>query len=336
MYRTTTRVALRPALHGLRTTTARAAQRRLASTSSPADKPRSWKSSALRWGLAGAALYYYNTSNVFAAEPLRLDQTLKAPATFADEDLPTVDAIVEEKRKQLKSKVEKKPEPIASEKSTVATESAATAPKQPASSDSGTPGAESATTAISPEAMEEEAGQQGAFNPETGEINWDCPCLGGMANGPCGEEFKTAFSCFIYSEEEPKGMDCIDKFQGMQECFRKYPDVYGGELLDDELEEDAEVPPEGTLVAKDDAIATDSTAEVPSNATAETKASAPTSPETSSLPAAQAEGAAPVWADATSDNKDPEKRAPLPGDVQKEEEEKDAHGEPVKLVVTRD
>ena len=25
------------------------------------------------------------------------------------------------------------------------------------------------------------------------EINWDCPCLGGMAHGPCGEEFKAAF-----------------------------------------------------------------------------------------------------------------------------------------------
>lgn len=32
--------------------------------------------------------------------------------------------------------------------------------------------------------LEDEAGQEGAFNPETGEINWDCPCLGGMAHGP--------------------------------------------------------------------------------------------------------------------------------------------------------
>lgn len=63
------------------------------------------------------------------------------------------------------------------------------------------------------EALEGEADQQGAFNPETGEINWDCPCLGGMAHGPCGEEFKTAFSCFVFSEADPKGMDCIDKFQ---------------------------------------------------------------------------------------------------------------------------
>ena len=71
------------------------------------------------------------------------------------------------------------------------------------------PGADSAL----PGELEEEADQQGAFNPETGEINWDCPCLGGMADGPCGEEFKAAFSCFVYSAEEPKGMDCIDKFK---------------------------------------------------------------------------------------------------------------------------
>ena len=44
------------------------------------------------------------------------------------------------------------------------------------------------------EGLEDEAGQQGAFNPETGEINWDCPCLGGMAHGPCGEEFKAALA----------------------------------------------------------------------------------------------------------------------------------------------
>jgi intermembrane space import and assembly protein 40 len=61
--------------------------------------------------------------------------------------------------------------------------------------------------------LEEEADQQGAFNPETGEINWDCPCLGGMADGPCGDEFKAAFSCFVYSQEEPKGVDCIENFK---------------------------------------------------------------------------------------------------------------------------
>lgn len=70
--------------------------------------------------------------------------------------------------------------------------------------------------------LEAEADQQGAFNPETGEINWDCPCLGGMASGPCGEEFKAAFSCFVYSEEEPKGMDCIDKFKYVLRDIHKH------------------------------------------------------------------------------------------------------------------
>lgn len=40
---------------------------------------------------------------------------------------------------------------------------------------------------------------------ENGEINWGCPCLGGMATGPCGQEFREAFSCFHYSKEEMKG-----------------------------------------------------------------------------------------------------------------------------------
>ena len=70
--------------------------------------------------------------------------------------------------------------------------------------------------------LEQEADQQGAFNPETGEINWDCPCLGGMADGPCGPQFKAAFSCFVYSTEEPKGMDCIDRFKYVQNTIREF------------------------------------------------------------------------------------------------------------------
>lgn len=72
----------------------------------------------------------------------------------------------------------------------------------------------------------EQGGSGGAYNPETGEINWDCPCLGGMAHGPCGPEFREAFSCFVFSEAEPKGIDCVEKFKAMQDCFRRHPDVY--------------------------------------------------------------------------------------------------------------
>ncbi|CAH1364860.1 unnamed protein product, partial [Tenebrio molitor] len=45
--------------------------------------------------------------------------------------------------------------------------------------------------------------QPGLILPN-GDINWNCPCLGGMATGPCGVEFRNAFSCFHYSESEPK------------------------------------------------------------------------------------------------------------------------------------
>lgn len=86
----------------------------------------------------------------------------------------------------------------------------------------------------SPQDLENEAAGEGAFNPETGEINFDCPCLGGMAHGPCGPQFREAFSCFVYSTEEPKGMDCIEKFQSMRDCFQEHPDVYKDELADDE------------------------------------------------------------------------------------------------------
>ncbi|UPL01825.1 hypothetical protein LCI18_012759 [Fusarium solani-melongenae] len=76
-------------------------------------------------------------------------------------------------------------------------------------------------------------GQQGAFNPETGEFNWDCSCLGGMTHSPFGEEFRSAFSYFMPSTHESKGMNCIDQLEVMQECLNKYPNVYGAKLADD-------------------------------------------------------------------------------------------------------
>lgn len=67
--------------------------------------------------------------------------------------------------------------------------------------------------------------EQGLILP-SGELNWNCPCLGGMASGPCGSQFKEAFSCFHYSKEEVKGSECIEQFRGMQECMQRYPDLY--------------------------------------------------------------------------------------------------------------
>lgn len=67
--------------------------------------------------------------------------------------------------------------------------------------------------------------EQGLILP-SGEINWNCPCLGGMASGPCGTDFKEAFSCFHYSKEEVKGSDCLEQFRSMQECMQRYPELY--------------------------------------------------------------------------------------------------------------
>ncbi|KAL8382040.1 hypothetical protein RB595_006020 [Gaeumannomyces hyphopodioides] len=231
MYRATLRSTARAARSAASTTTLTSTSRRYLSFG-PSDKPRTWKGAAMRWGLAFGALYWYNTSPIFADEPL--PQTIPAPPQFSDDDLPTVESVIARKRKEAEAREKRAaasapstPPPSGKEKKEEA---------KPAKEDPVTPVA--APEPGSPEALEEEASQQGAFNPETGEINWDCPCLGGMADGPCGEQFKAAFSCFVYSTEEPKGMDCIDKFQRMQDCFKKYPEIYGSELADEDGEEE--------------------------------------------------------------------------------------------------
>ncbi|KAF4183492.1 hypothetical protein CNMCM8927_004924 [Aspergillus lentulus] len=212
MFRPATRVLLRAPGVAVRGP----ASRRLISTAPPDTKSRSWKSTIVRLGLAAGAVYYYNTSSVFAEQPsFSLLSKQSTPDPSNETQLPTLNSIKprirEERQAESKAVSQHDARPTQHEALTA-----------------------SEAALKSPQELEDEAGQEAAFNPETGEINWDCPCLGGMAHGPCGEEFKAAFSCFVYSTEEPKGMDCIDKFKGMQECFRRYPDVYGAELEDDD------------------------------------------------------------------------------------------------------
>jgi intermembrane space import and assembly protein 40 len=122
------------------------------------------------------------------------------PDSPSEEKLPTIESITD----SLKNK-------RAASASPSMTATPEHAPYKPTSG--GPPLGSETPISGDPAGLEAEADQQGAFNPETGEINWDCPCLGGMATGPCGEEFKAAFSCFVYSENEPKGMECVDKFK---------------------------------------------------------------------------------------------------------------------------
>lgn len=87
---------------------------------------------------------------------------------------------------------------------------------------------------------------QGPIDEETGEINWDCPCLQSALAPPCGEYFKAAFSCFVASKTEPKGGDCLEQFSAMQDCFRAHPEVYlsGREGADLENAPESEDPAE--------------------------------------------------------------------------------------------
>ncbi|KAJ9636843.1 Oxidoreductase [Coniosporium tulheliwenetii] len=195
-----------------------AAARRFLSTAPPHQKSRSWKSSTVRWGLAIGAVYYYNTSNVFAEEPA---YAAPLPATEHEtEELPTIDSLSAQRRQKSPSL-----KPSDAPNTSIASPPAASGALGEAGAAVGSPGE-----------LEEEADQQGAFNPETGEINWDCPCLG----------------------EEPKGMDCIDRFKGMQDCFRQHPDIYGSELDDDD---DDEEPNEASAPHGEGVAATSSDAE---------------------------------------------------------------------------
>ncbi|XP_056649113.1 mitochondrial intermembrane space import and assembly protein 40-B [Diorhabda sublineata] len=61
---------------------------------------------------------------------------------------------------------------------------------------------------------------------ENGDINWSCPCLGGLATGPCGVEFRNAFTCFHSAEGEEQSKECYSLFKTMQNCMEKYPNLY--------------------------------------------------------------------------------------------------------------
>lgn len=63
----------------------------------------------------------------------------------------------------------------------------------------------------------------------------DCPCIASMKDGPCGTKFLFAYECFLRSESEPKGSNCVDAFVQMHECMNEHPEVYD---LDEEENED--------------------------------------------------------------------------------------------------
>lgn len=191
------------------------------------DKKKVWLPSFQSTSDTGNIRIHGSWANWCTAAIDRLEESIHH---IQQTELPTIEAIVAEKRARAAARAA---EDKAKAKAAAAAEAAAAAaPASDASGESeGSVDAAPATEQVTEgedegEAqggslgdLEAEAGQEGAFNPETGEINWECPCLGGMAHGPCGEEFREAFSCFVHSTEEPKGMECIEKFKYVFECY---------------------------------------------------------------------------------------------------------------------
>ena len=71
----------------------------------------------------------------------------------------------------------------------------------------------------------------------------NCPCIDNMKRGSCGGAFVAAYRCFLESETDPKGADCIDFFQQMQDCMVAHADEY-------HLDELEEVPERSTGVQR--------------------------------------------------------------------------------------
>lgn len=74
--------------------------------------------------------------------------------------------------------------------------------------------------------------KRGVVLPD-GQINWSCPCLGGLPYGPCGFEFRQFFECIHKLKDEDENgptsaqaQECFPKFALMKECFSKFPNLY--------------------------------------------------------------------------------------------------------------
>lgn len=80
-----------------------------------------------------------------------------------------------------------------------------------------------------------------------------CPCLDAMRDGSCGDVFIGAYRCFLESETEPQGMECVDAFGAMQGCMAQHPEEYG--LDDDALDGgDVEVSAADAVGSADDVL----------------------------------------------------------------------------------
>jgi intermembrane space import and assembly protein 40 len=83
----------------------------------------------------------------------------------------------------------------------------------------------------------------------------ECPCVAELRDGPCGEAFTEAFVCFIKSQAEEKGSDCVSPFIALQKCVQANKDAFAKYDLDDNDTKDGESAQEdkGSAVLSSDA-----------------------------------------------------------------------------------
>lgn len=64
-----------------------------------------------------------------------------------------------------------------------------------------------------------------------GTPNFECPCLGNMPHGPCGQLFRKSFSCWAKYKDAPEDdprfyYECQPKFVEWGKCAEQYKKVY--------------------------------------------------------------------------------------------------------------
>ncbi|KAF8420768.1 hypothetical protein BGX38DRAFT_1240770, partial [Terfezia claveryi] len=180
--------------------------------------PKSFKSAAARLALAIGGTYYYLTSSVFAEENT-YSKHVPSPAVVGsgdgndgedDGDGNTTYARLGDIRLTKDSNLLTGSEGLTTTK---------------AAGDVSVPGA----TTTAPSELEEEADQQGHSTPRR-ERSTGLSVPGGHGSWPCGEEFRNAFSCFVYSTAEPKGVDCLRSLRACRIVLRRwYPEHYGAD-----------------------------------------------------------------------------------------------------------
>lgn len=57
------------------------------------------------------------------------------------------------------------------------------------------------------------------------EVALQCPCVEDMMTSPCKDTFVDSFSCFMKSNEEIKGYDCVEHFERFQACLVANPGI---------------------------------------------------------------------------------------------------------------